>query len=283
MKIAKTIKSVRAAVKAARKAGRTIGFVPTMGALHQGHISLIERSAKQSDFIVVSIFVNPTQFGPKEDLAKYPRPLQEDQRICKEHGVDVVFVPSATEMYHEEELAWVSVDKISEPLCGRFRPGHFRGVATVCTKLFNIVQPDIAYFGQKDAQQLAVIKRMVADLNMPLKIVGCPTVREADGLALSSRNRYLTPQQRKDATYIYKSLKTAREMIEAGKSNPKTIAAKIRRIITSAKSLSSIDYVSIVDAETLQDVNRIKGRVLIAIAARFGSTRLIDNLTVDCR
>ena len=175
------------------------------------------------------------------------------------------------------------MDKISESLCGRFRPGHFRGVATVCAKLFNIVQPDIAYFGQKDAQQLAVIRRMVADLNFPLKIVGCPTVREADGLALSSRNRYLSPQQRKDTTCIYRSLKTAHEMIKVGQTNPKTIASKVRKIITAAKSLSSIDYISIVDAETFQDVSRVTGKVLIAIAARFGSTRLIDNLTVDCR
>jgi pantoate--beta-alanine ligase len=283
MKVAKTIKSVGAAVKAARKAGRTIGFVPTMGALHRGHVSLIERSVKHGDFVVVSIFVNPTQFGPKEDLAKYPRPLREDLRICKNHGVDVVFVPDAKEMYRQEELAWVDVHKISEPLCGCFRPGHFRGVATVCAKLFNIVQPDIAYFGQKDAQQLAMIRRMVADLNFPVKIVGCPTVREADGLALSSRNMYLSLEQRKDATCIYRSLKIAREMIESGRRNPKTIAAKIRKIITAAKSLSSIDYISIVDAETLQDVSHITGKVLIAIAARFGSTRLIDNLTVDCR
>jgi pantoate--beta-alanine ligase len=283
MEVAKTIKSVRAAIKAARKSGRTIGLVPTMGALHRGHISLIERSSKHGDFVVVSIFVNPTQFGPKEDLAKYPRPLREDLRICEDHGVDVVFVPDAEEMYREEELTWVNVDKISESLCGRFRPGHFRGVATVCAKLFNIVQPDIAYFGQKDAQQLAVIRRMVADLNFPLKIVGCPTVREADGLALSSRNRYLSPQQRKDTTCIYRSLKTAHEMIKVGQTNPKTIASKVRKIITAAKSLSSIDYISIVDAETFQDVSRVTGKVLIAIAARFGSTRLIDNLTVDCR
>ncbi len=283
MRIAKTIKSVRAAVKTARKAARTIGLVPTMGALHRGHISLIERAVKHGDFVVVSIFVNPAQFGPKEDLAKYPRPLREDLRICREHGVDVVFVPSVKEMYQQEELTWVSVDRISEPLCGRFRPGHFRGVATVCAKLFNIVQPDVAYFGQKDAQQLAVIKRMVADLNFPLKVISCPTVREADGLALSSRNRYLSPQQRKDAICIHRSLRTAHEMIKAGTTNPKTIVAKIRKIITAAKSLGSIDYISIVDAETLQDVGRIKGKVLIAIAARFGSTRLIDNLTVDCR
>jgi pantoate--beta-alanine ligase len=283
MKIAKTIKSVRAAVKAARKAGRTIGLVPTMGALHRGHISLVEQAVKHGDFVVISIFVNPTQFGPKEDLAKYPRQLRDDLRLCEDNGVNVVFAPSVNEMYRQQELAWVSVDKISEPLCGRFRPNHFRGVATVCAKFFNIVQPDIAYFGQKDAQQLAVIKRMVADLDFGLKIVGCPTVREADGLALSSRNRYLSADQRKDATCIYRSLKIAREMIEAGTVNSKTIIAKIRKIISAAKSCGSIDYISIVDSETFQEVNCIKGRVLIAIAARFGSTRLIDNLTVDCR
>jgi pantoate--beta-alanine ligase len=282
MKVAKTIKSVRQAVKAARKKGRIIGLVPTMGALHRGHISLIERASKHSDFVVVSIFVNPTQFGPNEDLAKYPRPLQDDLRICRDNGVDVVFVPDVKEMYHEEELTWVSVDKISQPLCGRFRPGHFRGVATVCAKLFNIVQPDVAYFGQKDAQQLAVIERMVADMDFGLKIVGCPTVREADGLALSSRNRYLTREQRKDATCIFRSLKTAREMIKAGETNPKTIAAGMRKIVSSVESVGDIDYISIVKADTLEDVRIIKGRVLIAVAARFGSTRLIDNMTVDC-
>ncbi len=283
MKVAKTIKSVREAVKAARKAGRTIGLVPTMGALHRGHMSLIERSLKHGDFVIVSIFVNPTQFGPRDDLAKYPRPLRDDLQICRKSGVDVVFVPDVKEMYRQEELTWVNVEKISEPLCSRFRPGHFRGVATVCSKLFNIVQPDIAYFGQKDAQQLAVIKRMVADLNMPLKIVGCPIVRETDGLALSSRNRYLSAQQRKDATCIYRSLKMAREMIKAGQTNPKTIANRMRKIISSAESLRDIDYISIVKADTLEDVRIIKGKILIVVAAWFGTTRLIDNLTVDCR
>jgi pantoate--beta-alanine ligase len=281
MKVAKTIKSVRTLVSAAHDAARTIGFVPTMGALHEGHISLIERCGKNGDFIVVSIFVNPMQFGPREDLAKYPRPMREDLRICRDHGVDVVFVPSVKEIHSQENLTWVNVDKVAEPLCGRFRPGHFRGVATVCAKLFNIVIPDIAYFGQKDAQQLAVIKRMVADLDFPLKVIGCPTVRAADGLALSSRNQYLSAEQRKDATCIYRSLCASRKMIKAGVTSPKTITARMRKILNAAGTLSSIDYVSIVDAETLQDVGRITGRVLIAVAARFGSTRLIDNLTVD--
>jgi pantoate--beta-alanine ligase len=283
MKVARTIKSVRTFVSAARDAARTIGFVPTMGALHEGHISLIERSGRNGDFIVVSIFVNPTQFGPKEDLAKYPKPMREDLKICRDNGVDVVFVPSVKEMYSEGNLTWVNVDKVAEPLCGQFRPGHFRGVATVCAKLFNIVAPDVAYFGQKDAQQLAVIKRVVADLDFPLKVVGCPTVRAADGLALSSRNQYLSPGQRKDATCIYHSLCASRKMIKAGVTNPKTITARMRKILNAAGTLSSIDYVSIVEAETLEDVGRIAGRVLVAVAARFGATRLIDNLIVDAR
>ncbi len=281
MKVAKTIKSVRALVKAARKAGRTISLVPTMGALHRGHISLIDRSIKRGDFVVVSIFVNPTQFGPKEDLSKYPRPLRTDLKICKEHGVDAVFVPTVREMYGSGTDTTVNVGKLSGPLCGRFRPGHFRGVATVCAKLFNIVGPDAAYFGQKDAQQLVIIKRMAADLNVPVEIVGCPTVREADGLALSSRNRYLSARQRKDATCIYRCLMAAREMIKAGATNPKTITAEMRKIISSAETLSSVDYISIVDADTLEEIGRIGGRVLIAAAARFGTARLIDNITVD--
>jgi pantoate--beta-alanine ligase len=252
-----------------------------MGALHQGHISLIERSVKRDDFVVVSIFVNPTQFGPGEDLSKYPRPLRADLKMCKEYGVNVVFVPTAEEMYSAGIVTTVNVEKLSGQLCGRFRPGHFRGVATVCAKLFNIVGPDVAYFGQKDAQQLVVIKRMVADLNIPVKIVGCPTVRAADGLTLSSRNKYLSPKQRKGATCIYRSLRAARKMIKAGVTNPKTIVAQMRKIINAAETLSSIDYVSIVDAETLEDLSRIAGRVLVAVAARFGSTRLIDNILVD--
>jgi pantoate--beta-alanine ligase len=283
MKVVKTVKSLRTFVSAARDAARTIGFVPTMGALHEGHISLIERCGGNGDFVVVSIFVNPTQFGPKEDLAKYPRPLRGDLKICRDNGVDVVFAPSVREMNSEANLTWVNVDKVAEPLCGRFRPGHFRGVATVCAKLFNIVAPDVAYFGQKDAQQVAVIKRMVSDLNFPLKVIACPTVRAADGLALSSRNQHLSAEQRKDATCIYRSLCASRKMIEAGETNPKTITAQMRKILNAAGTLSSIDYVSIVDAETLQDVGRVAVRALVAVAARFGSTRLIDNLTVDAR
>ncbi|MBN2020681.1 MAG: pantoate--beta-alanine ligase [Sedimentisphaerales bacterium] len=281
MKVARTIKSVRQLVIAARGNGEKIGLVPTMGALHEGHRSLIMRSVKAGNFTVVSVFVNPTQFGPREDFNKYPRPIRDDLKICRDTGVNVVFVPTAKEIYSGGTVTWVEVEKMSKPMCGQFRPGHFRGVATVCAKLFNIVQPDVAYFGQKDAQQAAIIKRMVADLNFPLKIVVCPTVRAADGLALSSRNRYLSTQQRRDATCIYRSLAAAREMIKAGVKAPKTIAGRMRKILEKAGSLTGVDYISVVNPDTLEEMKHVEGKVLIAVAARIGSTRLIDNLIVD--
>jgi pantoate--beta-alanine ligase len=280
MKIAKTIESVRRLIKAARRASKTIGFVPTMGALHTGHISLIEAAKKKCNFVVVSIFVNPTQFGPKEDFKKYPRPIKADLKMCRKAGVDCVFTPTPHEMYPSENLTWIDVEKLSEPLCGKFRPGHFRGVATVCAKLFNIVLPDIAYFGQKDAQQAIVIKRMVADLNMPLKIVVCPTMREKTGLAMSSRNQYLTPQQKKDAAYIYKSLQKCRQMIKQGVTDSKKIITAMRKILRQIPS-AQIQYVSIVDAETLQNIGKITGKVLAAVAVKIGPTRLIDNILID--
>jgi len=280
MKVAKTIKSVRKLVKIARNAGKTIGFVPTMGALHIGHISLIEAAKKRCDFVVVSIFVNPTQFGAGEDFEKYPRPLAADLKICRKAGVDVVFAPTAKEMYGDGNLTWVDVEKLTGLLCGQFRSGHFRGVATVCAKLFNIVLPNIAFFGQKDAQQAAVIKRMVADLNMPLKIIVCPTVRQPNGLAVSSRNQYLTPVQKKDATLLYKSLQKCREMVNAGVRNVPEIVTQMRKILNSSP-LIEIEYISIVDAETLEAIGRISGRVLVALAVRIGSTRLIDNILLD--
>jgi pantoate--beta-alanine ligase len=280
MKVAKTIKSVRNLVKAARSKGKKIGFVPTMGALHIGHISLIEAAAKKCDFVVVSIFVNPTQFGPGEDFEKYPRPLKADLEICRKAGVDVVFAPSPQQMYPGENLTWVNVEKLTEQLCGRFRPGHFSGVTTVCAKLFNIVAPDIAFFGQKDAQQAIVIKRMVTDLNMPLKIVVCPTVRQADGLAVSSRNQYLTRQQKKNAPLIYKSLQRCQKLIADGVTDSKTIINQMRKILQQAPSIK-IEYISIVDADTLQELKKITGKVLTAVAVKIGSTRLIDNILVD--
>jgi pantoate--beta-alanine ligase len=280
MKVAKTIESVRKLVKAARRKGKIIGFVPTMGALHIGHISLIEKAKQQTDFVVVSIFVNPAQFGPGEDFEKYPRPLKADLEICRKVGVDVVFAPATKQMYPQENSTWVNVEKLTEQLCGRFRPGHFRRVATVCAKLFNIVAPDIALFGQKDAQQAIVIRRMVADLNMPLKIVVCPTVRQADGLAVSSRNQYLTEQQKKDATLIYKSLQKCRKLIKDGVPDSKTIISQMRKVLQQVPSIKT-EYISIVDAETLQGLEKITGKVLTAVAVKIGSTRLIDNILVD--
>ena len=280
MEVAETIKSVRRLVKAARSKGNKIGLVPTMGALHIGHICLIEKAVKGSDFVVVSIFVNPTQFGPAEDFEKYPRSFESDLEICRKAGVDIVFAPSPQEMYKKENLTWVNVEKLTEPLCGRSRPRHFRGVTTVCAKLFNIVEPDVAYFGQKDAQQAIVIKRMVADLNMPLEIVVCPTVREPDGLAVSSRNKYLSEQQRKDATYIYKSLKKCESLVEAGTTDSKTIIGEMKQILNQVSSIE-IEYISIVDAESLQELERIAGKALAAVAVKIGSARLIDNIVVD--
>jgi pantoate--beta-alanine ligase len=280
MKVAKTIQEMRNMVRAARNEGRKTGLVPTMGALHIGHISLIEAAAKDCDFVVVSIFVNPTQFGPGEDFEKYPRPLQADLEICRKAQVDVVFAPEPEQMYPTENLTWVTVEKLTGSLCGRSRPGHFRGVTTVCTKLFNVVTPDFAYFGQKDAQQAIVIKRMVADLNMPLEIIICPTVREANGLAVSSRNQYLSAQQRKDAANIYKSLQTCRKSIEAGTTETHKIIAEMQKILQQIPS-AQIEYISIVDAETLESVDKIAGKVLAAVAVKVGPARLIDNILVD--
>jgi len=280
MEVAKTIESVRKLVKAARGAGGRIGFVPTMGALHVGHVSLIDAAAKDCDFVVVSIFVNPTQFGPGEDFQKYPRPIEADLEICRKAGVDVVFAPTPKEMYPAENLSWVNVEKLTEPLCGRSRPGHFRGVATVCAKLFSIVAPDVAYFGQKDAQQVIVIKRMVEDLNMPLEIVVCPTVREPNGLAVSSRNQYLSEQQKKDAASIYRSLQECRRMIDAGVTETQEIIAEVRKILQQVPSME-IEYVSIVDAGTLESIENIAGTVLAAVAVKMPPARLIDNILVD--
>jgi len=280
MDVAKTIESIRDLVKAARGGGKKIGLVPTMGALHVGHVSLIEAAGNDCDFVVVSIFVNPTQFGPGEDFAKYPRPLEADLKICRKAGVDAVFAPVPEVIYPGENLTWVAVEKLTEPLCGRSRPGHFRGVTTVCAKLFNIVGPDVAYFGQKDAQQAVTIRRMVRDLNMPLEIVVCPTVREPSGLAVSSRNQYLSAQQKKDAAQIYRSLQECRRMIDAGVTATQRIIARMREILQQVPSME-IEYISIVDAETLETIERIAGHVLVAVAARLGSTRLIDNILVD--
>ena len=280
MNVAQTISSVRENVTEAKKQGKTIGFVPTMGALHEGHISLVEEAKKKCDYIVVSIFVNPTQFGPSEDFEKYPRPIEDDLRKCEKAGVDLVFNPSANEMYPEKVITWVNVEKITENLCGSSRPGHFRGVTTVCAKLFNIVTPDFAFFGQKDAQQAIVIKRMVADLNMPLEIVVCPIIREDSGLALSSRNKYLSEQEREDASNIYKSLQKCKEMVDSGCRNTESILAEMRNILETKESIE-VEYISIVDVKTLENIDSIQDNALAAIAVRIGSTRLIDNFLID--
>ena len=279
MEVAETIDGIRGLVKAARRDDKKIALVPTMGALHVGHVSLIERAVEECDFVVVSIFVNPTQFDPGEDFEKYPRPIEADLEICKKAGVDVVFSPTPEMMYGAESLTWVTVEKLTGPLCGQSRPGHFRGVTTVCAKLFNIVLPDIAYFGRKDAQQAIVIKRMAADLNMPLQIVVCPTIRREDGLAVSSRNKYLSEQERKEATKIYGSLQKCEEMREAGVTDAEEIITAMREILEQIKG-GRIEYVSIVDAETLQDVDEISGKALVAVAVKLGVARLIDNIIV---
>ncbi len=280
MEVAKTTEEVRGLVSNARSKGKKIGLVPTMGALHVGHISLIETAVKECDFVVVSIFVNPTQFGPGEDFEKYPRPLEADLKICRKVRIDVVFAPEPEQMYPTENVTWVNVEKLTEPLCGRSRPGHFRGVTTVCAKLFNIVASDAAYFGQKDGQQAIVIKRMVADLNMPLEIVVCPTVREPNGLAVSSRNQYLSEQQKKDAAHIYESLQTCRRLIDTGTTETRLIIAEMQKILQQIPS-GQIEYISIVDAESLESVEKIAGKVLAAVAVKIGPARLIDNILVD--
>ncbi|MHC5075485.1 MAG: pantoate--beta-alanine ligase [Planctomycetota bacterium] len=274
------MESVRKYIKEARSNGKKIGFVPTMGALHSGHISLIKAAAKDCTFVVVSIFVNPTQFAPGEDYEKYPRPIDKDLKICDEYNVDLVFLPEPNQIYPEQNLTWVNVEKLTEPLCGQFRPGHFQGVTTICAKLFNIILPDAAYFGQKDAQQAIVIKRMIADLNMPLEIVICPTVREPSGLAVSSRNDYLNEKQRSDAAVIYKSLQRSERIIRSGVTDVINIISEIKTILNQAPSLE-VQYISILDAESLEQIDNINRKVLVAIAARIGPARLIDNIIVD--
>ncbi len=280
MDVATTIESVRSLVRAARGRSERIGLVPTMGALHVGHVSLIEAAVNNGNFVVVSIFVNPTQFCPGEDYEKYPRPLEADLQICREAGADVVFAPTPEQMYPSKNLTWVTVEQLTEPLCGRNRPGHFRGVTTVCTKLFNIVAPDVAYFGQKDGQQSIVIQRMVADLNMPLEIVVCPTVREPSGLAISSRNQYLSDQEKKDAANIYASLQECRRMIDTGVTETRQIIGRMREVLLRIPSVE-IEYINIVDAGTLKDIETVAGKVLIAVAVKIGPARLIDNIMVD--
>jgi pantoate--beta-alanine ligase len=265
-----------------KRKNKKIGFVPTMGCLHEGHLSLVRRSVSENDVTIASIFVNPLQFGPKEDFKKYPRDFKRDEKMLKNSGTDVVFYPNLNQMYPQPFYTYVNVERFTDTLCGESRPGHFKGVATVVAKLFNIVRPDIAYFGQKDAQQAIVIKKMAGDLNAGLKIKTMPIVREKDGLAMSSRNAYLSPQERQDAVVLSSSLKLAKRMIKTGERTPKKIKDKMRALIMQRRS-ARIDYIEIVSEGTLMPASRLRGDILIALAVYIGKTRLIDNLKTRVR
>jgi pantoate--beta-alanine ligase len=278
MKNISNIKEIRQIISEWKSQGISIGLVPTMGYLHDGHKSLIEQARRENDKVVVSIFVNPMQFGPNEDFEKYPRNLEYDFQMCSQAGADIVFTPSVTEMYASKNLVYIDVDELGDCLCGAARLGHFRGVCTVVAKLFNIVMPDRAYFGEKDAQQLAIIKRMVQDLNFDIEIVPCPIVRESDGLAISSRNSYLSAQERRAAVIISKSLKLAKQMLCQGQRNAEIIKQLIIDKI-SGEPLAHINYVDIVDAVTLKPVSNITTPILVAVAVYIGETRLIDNFS----
>ncbi|MGM9936688.1 MAG: pantoate--beta-alanine ligase [Candidatus Ornithomonoglobus sp.] len=279
MPIVKTVEEVRKYVKAWRREGKSVGLVPTMGFLHEGHKSLIVRAAAENDCVVVSDFVNPTQFGPNEDFETYPRDIDADAKLCEEAGARLIFNPEPSEMYHDA-LTTVSVDKITKVLCGKTRPIHFDGVCTVVSKLFNIVIPDRAYFGQKDAQQLCVVRKMVKDLNFDIEIVGCPIIREEDGLAKSSRNTYLNAEERKAALCLSRSLKLGRKLIEDGEKNAQRVIAAIRAEIEK-EPLARIDYVEIVDLDSLEPAEDASEHILAATAVYIGKTRLIDNFIID--
>ena len=280
MEIMGSIKRVREQVKEWRKEGLTVGLVPTMGYLHEGHKSLIDKAVAQNDKVVVSVFVNPMQFGPTEDLESYPRDMDRDAALCEKAGAALIFHPEPEEMYDDNFSSFVDMNTLTGGLCGKTRPIHFRGVCTVVAKLFNIVTPDRAYFGQKDAQQLAVIRHMVNDLSFGIEIVGCPIIREEDGLAKSSRNTYLSEEERKVALVLSRSLKEGRKLVDAGEKD----AAKVKKAITDIiekESLAKIDYVEVVDWNTLEPADRIDGPILTAIAVYIGKTRLIDNFIVE--
>ena len=278
MEIITTIENIRSIVNHWKDKGYSIGFVPTMGYLHDGHAALIDQARKDNDKVIVSIFVNPTQFGENEDLNSYPRDINRDKSLCEAHKADIIFSPTSDEMYHDRK-AFVNIVELSDTLCGISRPIHFKGVCTVITKLFNIIQPTNAYFGEKDAQQLAIIRKIVYDLNFPVNIIGVPIVRESDGLAKSSRNTYLSKEERKAATILYKAIQMGKQTIKHGASADRIINTMTE--IINTEPLAKIDYVSVVDANTMQPVHEITSPVLIAIAVYIGSTRLIDNFSFD--
>ena len=277
LKLVHKIEDARNVIADARRENKKIGFVPTMGALHEGHLTLVRRAREMCDYVCVSIFVNPTQFGPNEDLNKYPRTLESDAERCREAGVDLIFAPSAAEMYPEGFNSWVKVKGLTEMLEGEIRPGHFRGVTTVCAKLFNIIEPDYAFFGTKDYQQLKVIEKMICDLNMRLKIVPVETVRESDGLAMSSRNAYLSTDERQSALILSKSLQKAREAFNSGERSAAAIQELVENLIKTEQS-ADIDYVAVVDGESLAPIDEIIKPAVVLLAVRIGKTRLIDNM-----
>ncbi|MDD3221274.1 MAG: pantoate--beta-alanine ligase [Lachnospiraceae bacterium] len=276
MRIEDRIEAVRRQVKDWRKEGLTVGLVPTMGYLHEGHRSLIERAVKENDRVVVSIFVNPTQFGPNEDLESYPRDLQADSRLCEAAGASLIFHPEPVEMYPENYTTYVNTSGVTEELCGKSRPIHFQGVCTVVSKLFHIVAPDRAYFGEKDAQQLAVIRRMVRDLNMDIEVIGCPIIRESDGLAKSSRNTYLSAEERKAALVLSRAVKVGKDLISKGETDGEEVLKQMKAII-EAEPMARIDYVEMVAWDSIEVHHQVDGPVLVAMAVYIGKTRLIDN------
>ena len=281
MQTHETIQSLRGALADARRSGLRIGLAPTMGALHAGHMSLVQAARRDCDVVVVSLFVNPAQFGPGEDLARYPRTPQDDLDLCRQAGVDHVFMPSAAQMYPQPPATQVGVPSLSEHLCGLSRPGHFAGVCLVAAKLFNIVGPDAAYFGAKDYQQAAIIRRMAADLDFSIRIVTCPIVREADGLAMSSRNAYLSAEHRRQAPGLYEALQGAREMILSGTSSAAQVVEAVGRHLAGRTPEGRLDYVRVVNPDTLEDVETPEPPVLVALAVKLGDTRLIDNVLVE--
>ncbi len=276
MQIEKTVAGVKAQVRTWKKEGLSVGLVPTMGYLHEGHKSLIERAVKENDKVVVSVFVNPTQFGPTEDLESYPRDLNADSILCEEAGAALIFAPEVSEMYAEDFTTYVNMSGVTAELCGKSRPIHFRGVCTVVNKLFNIATPDRAYFGEKDAQQLAVIRRMVRDLNMNVEVVGCPIIREADGLAKSSRNTYLSSEERKAALVLSRAIRAGKAMVQSGEKDGEKILDEMKRMI-SEEPLARIDYVEMVKWDTIEIHHRVDCPILVAVAVFIGKTRLIDN------
>jgi pantoate--beta-alanine ligase len=278
--VCNSVAELRRLLTAARRNGLKIGCVPTMGALHRGHVGLFEQARQASDVVVATIFVNPTQFGPKEDFSKYPRPLEADLEACRAAGVDIAFLPSADALYPADFSTWVTVEGLSESFEGEVRPTHFRGVSTIVLKLFNIVQPDIAFFGQKDFQQQALIRRMVRDLDVPVEIVTCATIREPDGLALSSRNVYLTAAERSAATVLSRGLRLAELQLRGGNPQPKTVIDNVQALLQS-EPLVKVDYVAIVDPDTLAPLSTPQRRMAVLLAARLGATRLIDNCIVE--